>query len=174
MKRNVRLHMRERRFEKVCSIFLQEDRVAYIWIGNCGGIEQRYCDLVHLDQLEHPGQQHTLELEARFVIGICENEEDILHDAEEILLEECIRDCWIGTSKVIDNFHAHFKGNEVTLAVRCLTFGGKLTVETRFCDVTHRVFDSPNNTIHEELELCRGYRKESYDRSHEYTKVSGT
>lgn len=117
MKCNVRLHMRERRLEKVRSILLQEHRIADIWIRDRGRIEQRYCDLVHLNQLEHPSQQHTLELEARFMICICENEEDVLHDAEEVLLEERIRDRWIGTSKVIDNFHAHFKREQVTLAV---------------------------------------------------------
>jgi len=44
-----------------------------------------------------------LQLEAAFVIGVGQNEENILYDACEICLEEAIANVWIGASKVVDN-----------------------------------------------------------------------
>lgn len=80
--------MRERRLQQVRSILAQEYRVADIWIRHRRGVEQRHSNLIRLHQLEHPSQKHALKLEATLMIRIGQDEEDILHDAEEVLLEE--------------------------------------------------------------------------------------
>lgn len=96
--------MRERRLEEVSGVLPQEHRVGDIRIRYSRGIKQGHANLVRLDQLEHAGQQHALELETTLVIRIREHVEDILHNIEEVLLEEGVGDLWVGASKVIDNF----------------------------------------------------------------------
>ena len=84
--------MRERRLEQVRRVLAQEHGVGDVWVGNSAGIEQRDGDLVRLDELEHARAKQRLELESALVISVSEHEEDILHDVEEVLLEEGIRD----------------------------------------------------------------------------------
>jgi hypothetical protein len=42
------------------------------------------------------------------VIGIRQDEENVLNDAEEVLLEEGVGNYWIGISEIIDNLQADF------------------------------------------------------------------
>lgn len=63
---------------------------------------------VRLDQLEHAGEEQTLELETAFVVGIGENEEDILNNTCEISLEEAIADVWVSAREVINDLQAYW------------------------------------------------------------------
>lgn len=75
----------------------------------CCRIIQRLSDDVHVNQLVQAGKQCTLQLESTLVIRISEHEENVLEDAEEVLLEECVRNGRIGcSSKVVDDFETHY------------------------------------------------------------------
>lgn len=99
--------MREGVLQQVGSVLPQEQRVSDIGIWHRGRIEERDSDLVRLHELEHPRKQHALQLETALVICVSEHIEDILHDAEEVLLEECVGHWGIGTGEVVDNFDTH-------------------------------------------------------------------
>jgi hypothetical protein len=43
----------------------------------------------------------------------------------------------------VDGIHFHNKQRQ-------------FTIETRVCDIAHRMLNGPDNTIHKELELVRG------------------
>jgi len=58
--------------------------------------------------LEQASKQSALQLEPAFVICISEHEEDVLENTEEVLLEECVDNCWIGCSgEVVDDLKAY-------------------------------------------------------------------
>ena len=101
--------MRESGLQQVCSVLPQEHRVAHVGIWYRRRIEQRNGDLVRLDQLEHACKKHALELEAALVIRIREDVEDILHDTEEVLLEECVRNLGVGACEVVDDLETHYE-----------------------------------------------------------------
>ena len=84
--------MREGTREEVRSEITKEVGIANRGVRDGCGIVQRHSDLVRLDELEHPSEKQTLKLESTLVISVSEHEEDILHDVEEVLLEEGIRD----------------------------------------------------------------------------------
>ena len=99
--------MREGTREEVRSEIAKEVGIANRGVRDGCGIVQRHSDLVRLDKLEHPREKHALELEAALMIRVCEDEEDILHDAEEVLREESVGNLWLGASKVVDDLQAH-------------------------------------------------------------------
>lgn len=99
--------MRERRLEQVRSVLAQEQGVADVRIGHRRWVEEWHHDLIRLDQLEHPGKEHRLELEAALVIGIREDVENVLHDAQEVLLEEYVGDRGVSTREIVDDLQAH-------------------------------------------------------------------
>jgi len=74
----------------------------------CRRIVQWLNDDIGLDQLEQASKQSALQLEPALVIRISEHEEDILEDTEEVLLEECVDNCWVGCNgKVVDDLEAY-------------------------------------------------------------------
>lgn len=106
---NVLVDMREGRLEKVGSVLPQEYGVRDIRIRYSCRVEQRNSNLVLFNKLEHSGQEHALKLETTLVICVRENIQYILHNVEEVLLEERIRDFWFGTGKVVDNLQTHYE-----------------------------------------------------------------
>ena len=101
--------MREGTRKEVRSEIAKEVGIANGGVRDGRGIVQRHSDLVRLDELEHSSEKQTLKLESTFVISVSEHEKDILHDVEEVLLEEGIRDRGICTSKVVDDFKTNYK-----------------------------------------------------------------
>jgi len=129
--------MRECILQQVRGILPQEHRVADVWIGHLSRIKQRRCDRSVLHQLEQSRQQQALQLETTLVVRIREDEEDVLQNAKEVLLEEEVGVLWLCCGgEVVDDLEAK--------------------VEASVGDVAHGVFDGPDNTVHEELELSRG------------------
>ena len=102
------LDVGECRLEQVRRVLAQEDRVADGGIRNGGRVKERDGDLVRLDKLEHPRKQQRLELETALVVRIRKHIENVLHDAKEVLLEECVRDLWLGASEVVDDLEGHY------------------------------------------------------------------
>ena len=99
--------MREGVLEQVCGIIPQELSVGR-GIRECLRIIQGLNDDIGLDKLEQSSKQNALQLEPALVIRISEHEEDVLQDTEEVLLEECVGDSWIGCGgKVVDDLKAH-------------------------------------------------------------------
>lgn len=82
--------MGECRLQQVGSVLAQEHGVAHVRVWYLRRVEQRNGNLVRLDQLEHACKEHALQFEATLVIGVREHEENVLHNAEEVLLEEGI------------------------------------------------------------------------------------
>ena len=80
--------MREGTREEVRSEIAKEVGIANGGVGDGRGIVQRHSDLVRLDELEHSSEKQALKLESTLVISVSEHEEDVLHDVEEVLLEE--------------------------------------------------------------------------------------
>lgn len=83
--------MRESAFEEVRGEFAKEDSIADIGVWCCRRIKEGHSDLVRLDKLEHPSKEQALQLESTLVVGVGEDVENILHDTEEVLLEERVR-----------------------------------------------------------------------------------
>ena len=100
--------MREGTRKEVRSEIAKEVGIANGGVRDGRGIVQRHSDLVRLDELEHAREQQRLELEAALMIRIRQNVEDVLHNAQEVLLEERICNRWIGTREVVDDFQAHY------------------------------------------------------------------
>lgn len=100
--------MGESVFQQVRRVLSQEHGVGHAWFRALSRVKQRRLDNIHFNELEHAREQHALQFEPALVISIGENEEDILYDAQEVLLEECIRDGRFGCrSKVVHNFQAN-------------------------------------------------------------------
>ena len=100
----------ESRLKQVCSVFPQEYHVAYVGIWHLCGIEQWRLDDVHLNKLVHSRKQYTLKLESALMISISQDEENVLNNAEEILLEEGVGNSWVGsTGKIVDHLQAYYK-----------------------------------------------------------------
>ena len=100
--------MWERRLKQIRRVLAKEYRVADCRVRHHCGVEKRDGYLVRLDELEHAREQQRLELEAALMIRIRQNVEDVLHNAQEVLLEERICNRWIGTREVVDDFQAHY------------------------------------------------------------------
>ena len=101
--------MRKGVLEQSSSVLLQEDRVGHIRVWYRCWIEQWNPDRPCLHELEQPCKDHTLEFESALVVRIRQHEEDVLHDTQEILLEELIRHLGICGGKVVDNLQAHWE-----------------------------------------------------------------
>jgi len=56
---------------------------------------------VHFNELIHTRKKHTLHLEPALVVSVSEDKEDILNNAEEVLLEEGACHRWVGCSREI-------------------------------------------------------------------------
>ena len=87
-RRYVHCDMREGTREEVRSEIAKEVGIANGGVRDGRGIVQRHSDLVRLDELEHSSEKQALKLESTLVISVSEHEEDVLHDVEEVLLEE--------------------------------------------------------------------------------------
>ena len=87
-RRYVHCDMREGTREEVRSEIAKEVGIASGGVRDGRGIVQRHSDLVRLDELEHSSEKQALKLESTLVISVSEHEEDVLHDVEEVLLEE--------------------------------------------------------------------------------------
>ena len=61
-------------------------------------------------ELEHAREHHGLKLETTLVVRVRKHEEDILHDTEEVLLEEGVGHSDLGTREVVDNLQTHCEG----------------------------------------------------------------
>ena len=107
IQRGLLLDVWERRLQQVGGVLPQEQRVADARVRYGRGVEQRYADLVCLHELEHASEKHALELEPGLVIRVREHVENILHDAKEVLLEECVRDLRLRAGKVVDDLETH-------------------------------------------------------------------
>ena len=106
---HVRSHMRECGLEEISGILPQEDSIGDIWIGNLRRVEQGNGNLICMHQLKHASKEDALQLEPALVICVGKNKEDILHDAEEVLLEECVLHRWIRTRKVVYDLQTNYK-----------------------------------------------------------------
>ena len=102
--------MREGTREEVRSEIAKEVGIANGGVRDGRGIVQRHSDLVRLDELEHSSEKQTLKLESALVISVSEHEEDVLHDVEEVLLEEGVGHSDLGTREVVDNLQTHCEG----------------------------------------------------------------
>ena len=100
--------MREGTREEVRSEITKEVGIANRGVRDGCGIVQRHSDLVRLDELEHAREKHALQLETALVIRVRQHVEDVLHNAQEVLLEERVRNCWICACEVVDNLQAHY------------------------------------------------------------------
>ncbi len=104
----LRLNMRESGFQEIRSVLPQEHRICDAGISDLSGIVERCLYDVEFDELEHPCKQETLQFESTLVIRVSEDEENILDDAEEVLLEERIADGGVSCGgKVIHDLQAH-------------------------------------------------------------------
>ena len=71
-------------------------------------VEQWGLNDVHFNKLIHAREKHTLHLEPTLVVSIGKNKEDILNDAEEVLLEEGACNRWVSRSReVVDDVKTH-------------------------------------------------------------------
>jgi len=66
--------------------------------------------LVCCDELDHATQKYRLQLETTLVVCIGQDEENILQQAQIVLLEENVRNGRICTGKVIDDLQAYYRG----------------------------------------------------------------
>jgi hypothetical protein len=96
--------IRECGLQQIRSIFPEEDRVCLIRILRCIKLPRHE---VGLNKCEQPSQDQALKLESALVIGIGEHEEDILHDANEVELEEAACNGGIRAGEVVNNLQAH-------------------------------------------------------------------
>lgn len=99
--------MRECRLQQVLAEGCQVLSVSQGGIWHLRRVEQRRLDDIGLHQLEHASEKHTLQLEAAFVVGVCQDEEDVLHDAREVGLEKAVADGCVCTSEVVDDFQTY-------------------------------------------------------------------
>jgi hypothetical protein len=77
-----------------------------------------------MNEVEHSHEQHGLRLEARLVVIVCKNEEDVLENNHEELLEERIRCLHIRLGDIVDQFQAHVKARSFNISVVMLECPG--------------------------------------------------
>ena len=99
--------MRECCLEQICTIFLEEQRVGHVRISHLCPIEQRRLDLVCFNKLKHSCEKETLKFKATLMISIRKDKEDVLQDAQEVLLEEGVANSRLCTCKVVDHLETH-------------------------------------------------------------------
>jgi len=68
------------------------------------------------------------------VVVVSQNKENVVQEVQKVSLVELVGNCWIACRKVVDDFQ---------------TDG-----EAHVCNISHRVFESPYNTVHDQSQLC--------------------
>ena len=99
--------MGERRLQQIGRIVTDKLGVCHVRIINNGWVEQRRLYLVCCNQLDHASKEQTLQFEPALVIGVRQDEEGVLQDAEIVLLEELVGYLSVCGGKIVDNFQAH-------------------------------------------------------------------
>lgn len=89
------------------------------------------------------------------MISVSQNVEYVTEHGKQVLLVERVGDAGFSFREVSQHLDSHYEGDNYHVSIDLPSVSGRLTVETDFCDITHGVLDSPDDGVHEQLELRR-------------------